>query len=207
MNNWQFWQIPVWYSAMVASDFEGLGGYRTLAYHNEGQVPTKPYNCCFSRVFQASVCVATYGMSVPSLHTESTDSVIAAISWDTLKREEESAAEMTKIDCLGKIWLWMQQPQQIHPLCMYVCMYGQGENLNLTIILSQLSCCYWNPLIDAELMLSCLLLLCGGAVSVTPCPGVPTCGGCETGNISCFRGGLTSFPEFPVEVQERATSL
>ncbi len=38
----------------------------------------KPYNCCFSRVFQASVCIATYmyGMSVPSLHTESTDSVI-----------------------------------------------------------------------------------------------------------------------------------
>ncbi len=45
-------------SAMVASDFDGLGGYRTLAY--EGQVPTEPYNCCFSRVFQASVCIATY---------------------------------------------------------------------------------------------------------------------------------------------------
>ncbi len=59
---------------MVASDFDGLRGYRTLEY--EGQVPTKPYNCCFSRVFQASVCIATYGMSVPSLHTESTDSVI-----------------------------------------------------------------------------------------------------------------------------------
>ncbi len=44
-------------SAMVASDFDGLGGYRTLEY--EGQVPTKPYNCCFSRVFQASVCIAT----------------------------------------------------------------------------------------------------------------------------------------------------
>ncbi len=54
---------------MVASDFDGLGGYRTLEY--EGQVPTEPYNCCFSRIFQAS---ATYGMSVPSLHTESTDS-------------------------------------------------------------------------------------------------------------------------------------
>ncbi len=36
----------------------------------------KPYSCCFSRVFQASICIATYGMSVPSLHTESTDSVI-----------------------------------------------------------------------------------------------------------------------------------
>ncbi len=59
---------------MVASDFEGLGGYRTLA--NEGQVLIKAYNSCFSRVFQASVCIATYGMSVPSLHTESTDSVI-----------------------------------------------------------------------------------------------------------------------------------
>ncbi len=59
---------------MVASDFDGLGGYRTLEY--EGQVPTKPCSCCFSRVFQASACIATYGMSVPSLHTESTDSVI-----------------------------------------------------------------------------------------------------------------------------------
>ncbi len=61
---------------MVASDFEGLGGYRSLEI--EGQVATKPYNCYFSRVFQASVCIATYGMSVPFLHvhTESTDSVI-----------------------------------------------------------------------------------------------------------------------------------
>ncbi len=49
---------------MVASDFDGLGGYRTLEY--EGEVPTKPYNC-FSRVFQASVCTATYGMSMPSM--------------------------------------------------------------------------------------------------------------------------------------------
>ncbi len=52
---------------MVASDFDGLGGYRTLVY--EGQTLTQPYNCCFSRVFQASVCIATYGLSVPSLHT------------------------------------------------------------------------------------------------------------------------------------------
>ncbi len=62
---------------MVASDFDGLGGYRTLEY--EGQIPKQPYNCCFGRVFQASVCIATYGMSVPSLHTESTDSVILGI--------------------------------------------------------------------------------------------------------------------------------
>ncbi len=59
---------------MVASNFEGLRGYGTLEY--EGQVPINPYSCCFSRVFQASVCIATYGMSVPSLHTEYTDSVI-----------------------------------------------------------------------------------------------------------------------------------
>ncbi len=45
-------------SAMVASDFDDFRGYRTLEY--EGQVPTKPYNCCFSRVFQASVCIAIY---------------------------------------------------------------------------------------------------------------------------------------------------
>ncbi len=31
---------------MVASDFDGLDGYRTLAH--EGQVSTKPYNYCFS---------------------------------------------------------------------------------------------------------------------------------------------------------------
>ncbi len=42
----------------------------------ESQVPIKPYSYCFSRVFQASICIATYGMSVPSLHTESIDSVI-----------------------------------------------------------------------------------------------------------------------------------
>ncbi len=60
-------------SAMVASDFHGLGGYRTLEY--EGQVPTQPYNCCLSRVFQAFVCIAAYGMSMPSLSTESTDTV------------------------------------------------------------------------------------------------------------------------------------
>ncbi len=59
-------------SAMVAKDLEGLGGYRTLEY--EDQAPIKPINCCFSRVFQASICI---GMSLPSLHTESTDSVIA----------------------------------------------------------------------------------------------------------------------------------
>ncbi len=49
---------------MVASNFDGLGDYRTLTY--EGQKPIKPYNCCFSRVFRASVCIATYGMFVPS---------------------------------------------------------------------------------------------------------------------------------------------
>ncbi len=48
-------------SAKVASNFEGLRGYGTLEY--EGQVPIKPYSCCFSRVIQASVCIATYGMS------------------------------------------------------------------------------------------------------------------------------------------------
>ncbi len=62
---------------MVASDFEGLRGYGTLEY--EGQVPIKPYSCC---VFQASICIAIYGMSMPSLHSESTDSVIQLISID-----------------------------------------------------------------------------------------------------------------------------
>ncbi len=46
---------------MVASDFEGLRGYRTVKY--EGQVPIKPYSCCFSTVFQAFVCIATYSVS------------------------------------------------------------------------------------------------------------------------------------------------
>ncbi len=59
-------------SAMVASDFDDLGGCRTLEY--KACIPIKPYNCRFSRVFQASVRIATYGMSVPSIHTESTDS-------------------------------------------------------------------------------------------------------------------------------------
>ncbi len=53
-------------------DFECLGGYRTLILLYEGQVPINPYNCCFSRVLQAFICIATYGMSVPSLHTECT---------------------------------------------------------------------------------------------------------------------------------------
>ncbi len=44
------------------------------------QVPIiRTCSSCFSRVFQAPVSIATctYGMSVPSLHTESTDYVIA----------------------------------------------------------------------------------------------------------------------------------
>ncbi len=61
-------------SAMVPSSFEGRVGYRTL--RDEGQAPLKAYGCVFGRVSQASVRIATYGMSVPSRHTESTDSVI-----------------------------------------------------------------------------------------------------------------------------------
>ncbi len=64
---------------MVASNFDGHGGYRTLKY--EGQVPTRPYNCCYSRVFQASICIATYGMSVPFLHTESTNYLPPVSNW------------------------------------------------------------------------------------------------------------------------------
>ncbi len=63
-----------WYLHNGASNLEGLVGYRAL--HGESQVPVKAYGCVFGRVHQASVCIATYGMSVPSLHTESTDSVI-----------------------------------------------------------------------------------------------------------------------------------
>ncbi len=62
---------------MGATNFEGLVGYRTL--RDEGQVHLKAYGCLFGRDFQASVCIATYGTSVPSLHTESTDSVIGVI--------------------------------------------------------------------------------------------------------------------------------
>ncbi len=45
------------------------------------EAPLKAYDCVFGRDydFQASVCIATYGISVPSLHTESTDSVIATL--------------------------------------------------------------------------------------------------------------------------------
>ncbi len=63
---------------MVATNVDGLVGYRTL--RDEGQAPLKAYDCIFGRDFQASICIATYGMSVPSLHTESTDSVITSIS-------------------------------------------------------------------------------------------------------------------------------
>ncbi len=59
---------------MVATNFEGLVGYRTL--RDEGQAPLKAYDCVFGRDFQVCVCIATYGTSVPSLHTESTDSVM-----------------------------------------------------------------------------------------------------------------------------------
>ncbi len=54
---------------MVATNLEGLVGYRTL--RDEGQVPLTAYDCVFGRDFQASVCIATkiYGMSVPSLQT------------------------------------------------------------------------------------------------------------------------------------------
>ncbi len=79
---------------------------------------------------------------------------------------------------------------------------SQSNDNTVTVVLLLL-----NPLIDAELMLSCLLLLLGGAVSVTPCPGEPACDGCDTGDIDCRNEGLTSFPEFPVEVQESATRM
>ncbi len=48
---------------MVSTNFEG---YRTLG--DEGQAPLKAYDCVFARDFQASIRIATYGMSVPSLH-------------------------------------------------------------------------------------------------------------------------------------------
>ncbi len=87
---------------MVASDFDGLRGYRTLEY--EGPVPTKPYNCCFSRVFHASVCIATYGMSVPSLHTESTDSVIITTSQTTTAKKTQFTL-MICVRISSRVWL------------------------------------------------------------------------------------------------------
>ncbi len=70
---------------MVASDFGGLGGYGTLQY--EGWVPTKTYKYCLIEFsWLNSVCIATYGMSVPSLHAECTDSVIdSALPFPTLE--------------------------------------------------------------------------------------------------------------------------
>ncbi len=66
-------------SAIVASDIEGLRGYGTLEY--EGQVPTKPYSCCFSREFSRLPFVLLH-TCMPSLHTESTDSDTFTIgSW------------------------------------------------------------------------------------------------------------------------------
>ncbi len=52
-------------SAMVDSDFGGLGGYRTLEY--EGQVPTKPYNCkVLCHVVGTCLC-HPYIQSLPTL--------------------------------------------------------------------------------------------------------------------------------------------
>ncbi len=48
---------------MVASDFDGLRGYRTLEY--EGQVPTKPYNHCFSRGFRL-YCYIWHVRAIPT---------------------------------------------------------------------------------------------------------------------------------------------
>jgi len=42
------------------------------------------YGCGFSRDFQTSLCIATYGMSMPSVHRESTSSVI---SYESLTSE------------------------------------------------------------------------------------------------------------------------
>ncbi len=58
-------------SSILASNFEGLVGYRTLCH--EGQVPLKAYDCVL-----AEICIATYGMFVPSLHKESTVSATSA---------------------------------------------------------------------------------------------------------------------------------
>jgi hypothetical protein len=59
---------------VVAVNFEGLRGYSALDY--EGQTLRKAIGCRYGRDFQASVCIANMCVSVPSLHTESTDSVI-----------------------------------------------------------------------------------------------------------------------------------
>ncbi len=66
-------------SVMVPSNFEGLVGYRTL--RDEGQVPLKAYGCVFGS-FPGFCLYCTYCMSVPSLHTESTDSVIFLCTGD-----------------------------------------------------------------------------------------------------------------------------
>ncbi len=54
---------------MVATNLECLVGYRTL--RDEVQARVKAYGCVFGRVFQASICIciATYGVSMPSLPT------------------------------------------------------------------------------------------------------------------------------------------
>ncbi len=58
---------PFGTSAMVASNFEGLVGYRTL--RDEGQVLMKAYDYVFSRVLQASVRPChPHIQSVPAEH-------------------------------------------------------------------------------------------------------------------------------------------
>ncbi len=63
-------------SAMLFSEFDSLVGYRTGrlgAYESL-------YNLVLGRFFEASVCIMLYGVSVPSLHKESTDSLIETLT-------------------------------------------------------------------------------------------------------------------------------
>ncbi len=68
---------PFGTSAMVASKFECLVVHRALC--DEGQVRTcmKAYDLFLARVFQV---ITTYGLTSPSLHTESTHSVILLLT-------------------------------------------------------------------------------------------------------------------------------
>ena len=50
---------------MASVNFESLLGYRTLGYEGQAAIG-----------YGASLCIGLYGMSVPSLHTGSTNPVI-----------------------------------------------------------------------------------------------------------------------------------
>ncbi len=61
---------------MVATNFEGLIGYRTLRDECQGQAPLKAYDCFWQRFLGFYLYCNIWHVRAIPIHTESTDSVI-----------------------------------------------------------------------------------------------------------------------------------